>query len=183
MESGFSLLMSTSHYGHQNKTSGVGIIQYCHRPFSSIEEMDDDLMRRHNEAVSPQDTTVHIGDFSYYNKQETGKIIKKLNGDHIFLEGDHDRWLSSARQVWKKKIEDYFIVCCHWSMFSWPRAHYGSWCLYGHHHGRLQGPGKSMDVGVDTNNYFPYSLNEIKEIMKFKPENPGLVKKTFGKEI
>lgn len=174
---------SDEHFGHQNKMTGIGIIQYCNRPFESVEEMDEELIKRHNEIVTPQDTTVHLGDFSYYNKQETGKIIKRLNGDHIFLEGDHDRWLSSARQVWKKKIEDCFIVCCHWPMWSWPRSHYGSWMLYGHHHGRVEGfrtVGKSFDVGVDTNNFYPYSLDEVKGLMETRPENPGLVKKSFN---
>jgi len=37
--------------------------------------------------------------------------------------------------------------------------------------GTLKGIGKSMDVGVDTNNLYPYHLDEIIEIMKnIKPE-------------
>ena len=32
-----------------------------------------------------------------------------------------------------------------------------------------------MDVGVDTNNYFPYSWDEIKKIMETKPDNFNLV--------
>jgi calcineurin-like phosphoesterase family protein len=142
--------------------------------------MNNELIERHNSVVPKDGITVHIGDFSFGTKQETSSIIKQLNGTHIFLEGDHDRWLNSARQIWKRKIDRVFIVCCHWSMFSWPKAHYGAWCLYGHHHGRLQGPGKSMDVGVDTNNFFPYTFEQVREKMKQRPENPGLVKKNFG---
>lgn len=38
-------------------------------------------------------------------------------------------------------------------------------------YGSLKGIGKSMDVGVDTNNLYPYHLDEIIEIMKnIKPE-------------
>lgn len=171
------------HYYHQNKKSGRGVIQYCNRPFSSVEEMNETIVENHNSVVPNDGITVHIGDFSFGTRQETSEIIKRLNGTHVFLEGDHDRWLSTARQIWKKKIDNFFIVCCHWPMWSWPRSHYGSWMLYGHHHGRVEGfrtVGKSMDVGVDTNNFFPYRLDQIIEAMKEKPDNPGMINKTFG---
>lgn len=167
------------HYYHQNKKTGRGIIQFCNRPFGSVEEMNEQLIERHNNIVPNDGITVHVGDFSFGTKQETAQIIKRLNGTHIFLQGDHDRWISSPKQVWQKKIDNFYIVCCHWPFFSWPRSHYGSWNLYGHHHGRVQGPGKSMDVGVDTNEYFPYPMEDIIEWMKTKPENPGLIKKVF----
>ena len=37
------------HYGHTN------IINYCDRPFSSVEEMDAEIIKRQNELVGPQD--------------------------------------------------------------------------------------------------------------------------------
>ena len=38
------------HFGHTN------IIRYENRPFASAEEMDQELIRRWNETVSPEDT-------------------------------------------------------------------------------------------------------------------------------
>ena len=74
-------------------------------------------------------------------------------------------------------LDKQAIVLCHYCMRVWPKSHYGSWQLFGHSHGGLPGVGKQMDVGVDTNSYYPYSLGEIKEIMKDKPDNFNLVKK------
>jgi len=33
--------------------------------------------------------------------------------------------------------------------------------LFGHEHGMMPPHGLSFDVGVDTNNYMPYSLEDI----------------------
>jgi len=46
------------HFGHKN------IIGYSGRPFADVEEMTEELVRRHNACVAPEDTTYHVGDFS-----------------------------------------------------------------------------------------------------------------------
>ena len=50
------------HYGHAN------IIKYCGRPFTSADEMDAEIIRRHNEMVGPKDVVVHAGDFTLSEK-------------------------------------------------------------------------------------------------------------------
>ena len=77
------------HYGHTN------IINYCDRPFSSVEEMDAEIIKRQNELVGPQDVVIHAGDFTLSNKPFAENYIKRLNGTHIFLKGSHDYWLKS----------------------------------------------------------------------------------------
>ena len=49
----------------------------------------------------------------------------------------------------------------HYSMQVWNKSHHGSIHLFGHSHGSLKGIGRSMDVGIDTNNLYPYHLDEI----------------------
>lgn len=51
-------------------------------------------------------------------------------------------------------------------MRSWHLSHYASFMLFGHHHGNLDPHGLSFDVGVDTNDFYPYSLNDIENKMK-----------------
>jgi len=163
---------SDEHFHHFN------CLNYSNRPFNSIEEHDEKLIKNHNEIVKKGDIVVHGGDFTLIkNKKRVGEYIKKLNGDHIFIRGSHDYWLKNAPQIWEKKIEDYYIVVCHYCMRVWPRSHYNSVLLYGHSHGELDPIGKSWDIGVDNNNYYPLSFNQIKEIMANRPDNPGLVKK------
>ncbi|MHA1883061.1 MAG: metallophosphoesterase family protein [Candidatus Thorarchaeota archaeon] len=166
------------HYGHE------AILKYCHRPFKSVEEMNEEIIRRHNSLVGKNDIVVHAGDFCWANsKKEAVKYIKRLNGNHIFLRGCHDHWLpNSARCIWSKTIEGCYIVVCHYAMRTWARSHYNSWQLYGHSHGRLEPVGKQWDIGVDNNNFFPVSFEEIKTIMATQPDNFNYVGKKDGSE-
>lgn len=162
------------HFFHRN------IVQYCGRPFGSVEEMNEAIIKRHNEVVKDTDRVIHLGDFTLVkNSTEIFHIIKRLKGDHTFLEGSHDVWLKDKKynQIWQKKIGDNYVVCCHYAMRVWPRSHYNSWQLYGHSHGRLEPVGKQWDVGVDNNNFYPVSYDQLVEIMKNRPNNFNLIRR------
>jgi calcineurin-like phosphoesterase family protein len=169
------------HFSHGN------IIQYCNRPFNSVYEMNETLIRNHNEVVKSDDIVIHGGDFSFVNRYElANKIIERLNGSlHIFLKGSHDKWLKvNAHDMWERNIDGQVVVVCHYAMLVWPKSHYGSWQLYGHSHGKLDIPimGKQYDIGVDNNNFYPVSFDKIVEIMKGKKDNFNLLRKANGKE-
>ncbi|MBN1673114.1 MAG: metallophosphoesterase [Kiritimatiellae bacterium] len=159
------------HYGHKN------IIRYCRRPFASVEEMDSELIRRHNEVVSDEDTVIHAGDFVFRGKREARVYVAELKGSHIFLRGSHDHWLDkNAPQIWESTIEGRHIVVCHYAMRVWPRSHYNAWQLFGHSHGRLDPIGKQWDIGVDNNDFYPVSFTRLQQIMQDRPDNPNLIK-------
>lgn len=158
---------SDEHYG-----DGI-IIEYANRPFNTIEEMNQVLIDNHNEVVGKNDVTWHLGDFSLYNSNLTESIISKLNGYHRFVLGNHDLW-TTENLKWKLHTiieENNMIVLCHYPMKSWEGSHWNSWQLHGHSHCRFSPTGKQLDVGVDNNNFYPFSLEQIKEIMKDKPDN------------
>jgi calcineurin-like phosphoesterase family protein len=157
------------HYGHAN------IIRYCNRPFRNAEEMDSEIVRRHNLVIGDGDIVVHVGDFVMGNR-DASPYLGQLKGAHIFLRGSHDHWLDeSAHEIWEQMIEGVYVVACHYAMRVWPRSHYNSWQLYGHSHGTLEPIGKQWDIGVDNNDFYPVSFEQLKEIMKSRPDNPGLV--------
>ena len=86
--------ISDFHLGHAN------IIKYCGRPFKSLEHMNREIIRRHNERVKPKDTVFFLGDFCFKNtkggKKGEGDLLKaeeylkQLNGRFIFIKGNHD---------------------------------------------------------------------------------------------
>ena len=82
------------HYGHRN------IIRYCNRPFNSVEEMNETIIKNHNEVVKKDDRVIHAGDFTLANNDYAARIISRLNGVHTFLIGSHDNWLNPGRNTY-----------------------------------------------------------------------------------
>jgi len=84
-----------THFGHSN------IIRYCGRPFKDVEHMNDTLVTNWNNRIKDGDTVFCAGDFCFKNsaggKAGEGLVHKasyytnKLNGNIIFLKGNHDR--------------------------------------------------------------------------------------------
>ena len=155
---------SDEHYHHKN------IITYCNRPFKDVDEMDETLISNHNSVVKEDDITIHCGDFTLAKSQFAKNIILRLKGDHIFLTGSHDKWMEKINPflkitlpgyVLEQKINDTYIVACHYAFRVWPRSHYNSINVHGHSHGELQPIGRQLDVGVDSHNYFPISLTQV----------------------
>ncbi|MFR5135571.1 MAG: phosphoesterase, partial [Acutalibacter sp.] len=53
-----AFFIADTHFGDGN------ILRYENRPFATVEEMDQELIRRWNEKVGEGDTVFHLGDFS-----------------------------------------------------------------------------------------------------------------------
>lgn len=162
---------SDTHFGHKN------IIRYCNRPFSSVEEMDVAMIERWNEVVGPSDTVYHLGDFSI-NNQSAQKYVGRLNGEIHLILGNHDKKVKMLRPAFAS-INHYLelryksnpdIILFHYAMTVWNKKHHGAWHLYGHSHGNLPDQmNKSIDVGVDTNNFYPYHFDEVARILNKRP--------------
>jgi calcineurin-like phosphoesterase family protein len=164
-----------THLGHDN------IIRYCNRPFASVDEMDETIIKNWNSVVSKTDTVYHLGDFSFKNPLI---YLRRLNGNIILIEGNHDKGdLTGFSSVHKMKtivIEKTTIVLCHFAMRVWEKSHFNSWHCYGHSHGELASLGKSYDVGVDNNSFMPISFDELYTIMQKLPDNENWLEKLKG---
>jgi len=79
-------LIGDSHFRHAK------IIEYCGRPFKTVEEQDASMIRRWNSCVKNEDLVIHLGDFALHkNSAEIRDICKQLNGRKILCKGNHDR--------------------------------------------------------------------------------------------
>lgn len=72
------------HLGHFN------IIRYTGRPFESLDEMNDTIIRAWNNIVAPDDVVYLLGDITLKNKNNAIELIPLLNGKIILVRGNHD---------------------------------------------------------------------------------------------
>lgn len=166
-----------THFGHKN------IIGFCNRPYGDVHHMNESLIGRWNRKVRPTDTVYHLGDFSFMSKEETLKIVRRLNGNIHLVRGNHDGKMDwsvfeqfvTVREIHEIKIDNQTIVMCHYPMLTWNKSHYGSWMLHGHSHGGLPVTNDfRMDVGVDAVEAYglepriPVSFEEVRDIMQTK---------------
>lgn len=81
--------ISDTHFNHSN------IIKYCDRPFNSVDEMNEELIKRWNNTVSKNDIVWFLGDFALGNKDICRSLIKSLNGEIRMIRGNHDHFPDS----------------------------------------------------------------------------------------
>jgi len=125
------------HLGHDN------IRRHCNRPFKTVEEMDETIIRNWNSVVSDRDTVWVLGDFSY-RSQPADNYLRRLNGHKNLIIGNHDNRDTIRSRHWDKafnlerlKIGGERLVLCHYGMRVWDGSFHGSGHLFGHSHARL----------------------------------------------
>jgi calcineurin-like phosphoesterase family protein len=172
------------HLGHK------GIISHSNRIdpatgslFSSVEAMDSCIISRYNARVSPSDVCYIVGDVIFSNPD---KYLPLLNGTKILILGNHDYafkrselnpFFSKICEALEVKVKlnstKQSIYLHHYACRVWNKHHYGAWHLYGHSHGTLPPSGLSFDCGVDTNQYYPYSLSDVAtKMLTLTPPTP-----------
>lgn len=174
---------SDTHYGHTNIVGpSVSRWKSGYRNFDSLEKMNSTIVNNINEVVKHEDILYHLGDWSFGGIYSIYQLRERLNvGEIHLILGNHDKDIdkraqellhsnifNSIQHCLQIDIEKQRFVLSHYSHRVWNGHHRGVIHLFGHSHGSLEGIGKSMDVGIDTNSMYPYSLEEILKIMNKK---------------
>lgn len=173
---------SDTHYNHRNIVKGLSRwsnTDKC-RNFNSLQEHNDCLVNNFNSVLGPDDVLYHLGDWSFGGSRYVREFRERLNCRTVHLiYGNHDTTIEKTPELQDlftsvqhyKKIDagdGIGVVLSHYAMRVWHHQGRGVWMLHGHSHGVLPpyGDAKTMDVGVDTNNLFPYSIQDLKTIFK-----------------
>ncbi len=161
---------SDHHFDHAN------IIKYCHRPFDSVEHMNEEMVKRWNERISDEDLVFYLGDFSL-SFAAVQKYLPRLKGEKHLISGNHDKThpchKAKAKKYHKLYLECGFSSVTHENMLRtneelfllhhlpyrnaniderflnyYPEDN-GLWLLHGHVHTHWNIKGHMINVGVD----------------------------------
>ena len=181
-------IWSDQHFGHKN------ILEYSNRPFSSLQEMEDELIKRHNALVSTHDKVIYVGDVFFCDQMEASRILKRLNGYKILVLGNHDMKVNAMYKIgfdfvvqnMQIRVGKNIVNVCHypyrWPWYkrwfrmltnkkSWRKRHFknikddGNWLIHGHTHSRDRVNGKQINVCVEAWDYQPVSITKISELI------------------
>ena len=147
------------HFGHAN------IMKFCPstRKFRDVDHMNESMIQEWNATVGPEDEVFILGDVAFCNAHNAVKILTRLNGSKILIEGNHDTKLLKDYQFRSqfKEVHNYLrynhdgqiVIMCHYPFhFEWDQAHRGSVHFYGHVHGKKTGleDYRARDVSFDA---------------------------------
>jgi len=162
------------------------ILKHTHRPFASIEEQLEILIKNFNEVLERGDILYVLGDTSItkHGHEITEAFLRKVNATEFHLiVGNHDSKKTQRLDIWTtvsdiKEVKDngQRLILCHYPLAQWNKSANGSVQIHGHSHGNYNHPGNSCDVGIDCWNFRPIMLNDILHRIEVKQYLNGKVK-------
>lgn len=155
-------VISDTHFYHSK------ILGYCQRPFETVEEMNEVLIKNWNSVINEGDIVYILGDFCFGNKEMLREIVSQLKGRKILILGNHDRLTKGAyldvgfETVTKNPmiVDGDFILSHHPLQGDLGRFYN----IHGHKHklpSEAQFSPKHFDIGVDDHNFFPHNLDTV----------------------
>lgn len=160
---------SDQHFGHKN------IIKLSNRPYSSVEQMDEDLIEKHNKLVKKDEPVYLLGDACWNQSYENYKrIFTRLNGRIFYILGNHcnkqnlirckkDGLLMDVRESQILNIGSDTIHLTHYPLLEWFNFHRNGIHLHGHTHANLNDYCRSTDVSIDAWELGPVEFSELKQ--------------------
>lgn len=159
--------ISDTHFGH------ITMMKFCpqSRQYADTEEMDEDIIRRWNAVVQPEDTVIHYGDVSFHGGPKTIGTVERLNGKIVVLVGNHDNpqalkrcknvvavhenvrlnFLAAGRTANQAPRMLFSINAFHYPIWDWDGLYSNRLHVHGHTHGLSPMPlPNCIDVGFDA---------------------------------
>ena len=102
-------LVSDTHFGHTGVckfTRNDGVTKL--RPWDNADEMDEEMVKRWNETVRPNDKVYHLGDVVINRKAL--KTLWRLNGDKVLIRGNHDIFRDDEYRQHFRELRAYHVM-------------------------------------------------------------------------
>ena len=126
------------HLGHAN------VIRFDNRPFLSVLEMQETILKNWNDRVDDKDYVYILGDFVWGTEADWRRIVPKFNGKKVLIQGNHDlKQISNTTRAMFHDIRAYkeisdnrrHVVLCHYPILMYNKSFDSStFMLCGHVH-------------------------------------------------
>lgn len=155
-------LIGDTHFNHKK------VIEYCNRPFRSVEEMNETLIKNWNGCVGKQDIVYMMGDFALCGKDKIIEIGQQLKGRKIIILGNHD---GASRDTYFAAGFEYIYKCPiileeKYILSHIPQKVSGNYInIHAHTHISPDFPRYTLTsfcTSVELNNYSPILFDKIK---------------------
>lgn len=166
------------------------LVDKGHRPFATVEVMNETLVDNWNSVVHSQDTVWVLGDVGMGSTQQFLPMVSRLNGTKHLIAGNHDgcwsghrfahknlpewlRFFETVQAFARRRINGDSVLLSHFpyagagdhtadERYGEYRLHdTGLWLLHGHVHAEWKTRRRMINVGVDVWDFAPVSLDEI----------------------
>lgn len=172
--------ISDYHIGHLNA------LKFDSRPFETLDEMNETIIRNWNNTVGGDDEVYILGDYAWKNGAGV-EVLKQLKGQKYLILGNHDRVNAELKKEfeWIKEMEtikdgDKYVVLCHYPIAHWRSADYGYIHLYGHiHQGRDLRPFEEYVSKMRERN-IPYECYNVGCMLPYMNYTPRTLEEIRG---
>ena len=138
---------SDHHFSHANvlKFKCLDGVTPIRPGFSSVEHMDETLIRNHNKVVRPGDK-IYFGGDVVFNAQALHRVMPRLNGEKVLILGNHDKlrmdeYLKYFKSIYSARnmndipeLKGMNIVLCHYPLHIDANYPKHPICVCGHIH-------------------------------------------------
>ena len=164
-------------------------LHFCHdknfcwqeRGYSSIEEMNEDLVKKYNSVITDKDIVYILGDCMLLDNEKGIELLKSLKGHKYLAYGNHDsdnrielynfyNIFEDIQMGYRIKYKKKYFILTHYPTIV---GNYGDekplWSLCGHLHTKdkfIDIDKKCYHVEVDAHNNYPVLLDDIIKDLK-----------------
>lgn len=138
--------VSDTHFHHYKLCKSCeDKLEHC-RKYTTVEEMDSDIIKQWNEHIKPDDIVIFGGDFMLDVKpddfaDEFHRLRNQLNGDIYFIKGNHDDILK--KKIFDTTVYNYAVITFGEKKFFVQHKDFSENCSF---------INKEIEQGLDLNN-------------------------------
>jgi len=145
------------------------------RGFGSADEMNTVMAANWNKKVAEDDIVIHLGNFAW-TPNDVEEMIEKLNGNIIFMLGDHDQALmiiaesdESINVVHDQITVHSDVILSHWPLEVWLGKDKGKYHFHGHTEPNIRTDIQKMlrvNVCCDNWSLAPIEITDTLDLLK-----------------